>query len=48
MYARFCAYCYTISPNALTRQQGKLQLLVKWKGYDDPADRTWEPEENLK
>ncbi|PSN75496.1 hypothetical protein BS50DRAFT_582176 [Corynespora cassiicola Philippines] len=21
---------------------------VKWQGYDDPADRTWEPEDNLK
>ena len=22
-------------------------LLVKWKDYEDPADRTYEPEENL-
>ncbi|KAJ5662014.1 uncharacterized protein N7477_009630 [Penicillium maclennaniae] len=29
-------------------QQGKLHLFVKWKGYDELADHTWEPEENLK
>ncbi|KAJ5669629.1 hypothetical protein N7462_010699 [Penicillium macrosclerotiorum] len=27
---------------------GSLRLFVKWKGYDDLADHTWEPEENLK
>ncbi|RPA84120.1 hypothetical protein BJ508DRAFT_412849 [Ascobolus immersus RN42] len=27
-------------------EKGKLMLLVKWKGYDDPADETWEPEAN--
>ncbi|OQD74183.1 hypothetical protein PENDEC_c012G01820 [Penicillium decumbens] len=26
---------------------GKLHLFVRWKGYDDIADHTWEPEENL-
>jgi chromobox protein 1 len=25
-----------------------LTFEVKWQGYDDPADHTWEPEENLK
>lgn len=25
----------------------KLQSLVKWKGYTDDDDRTWEPVENL-
>lgn len=24
-----------------------LELDVKWQGYEDPKDRTWEPEENL-
>lgn len=24
-----------------------IQYLVKWKGYDNPADNTWEPEDNL-
>ncbi|KAL5357427.1 hypothetical protein BJX96DRAFT_16043 [Aspergillus floccosus] len=28
-------------------KNGKLLLQVKWKGYDDPADMTMEPEENL-
>ncbi|EFQ98422.1 heterochromatin protein HP1 [Nannizzia gypsea CBS 118893] len=28
-------------------KKGKLQFEVKWKGYDDPADMTVEPEENL-
>lgn len=27
--------------------QGDLLLQVKWQGYDDPADLTLEPEENL-
>jgi hypothetical protein len=26
----------------------KLMLLVKWKGYEDPADETWEPEANCR
>ena len=30
-----------------TMRQGTLLLQVKWKGYDDPADQTMEPEENL-
>ncbi|KAF7159536.1 hypothetical protein CNMCM6106_006793 [Aspergillus hiratsukae] len=28
-------------------KDGKLMLQVKWHGYDDPADQTLEPEENL-
>ncbi|QRD82089.1 putative heterochromatin protein [Aspergillus flavus] len=28
-------------------KNGTLLLQVKWKGYDDPADETMEPEENL-
>jgi len=27
--------------------QGKPRFQVKWEGYDDPSDMTWEPEENL-
>ncbi|CEP07157.1 hypothetical protein [Parasitella parasitica] len=27
--------------------RNKLQYKVKWKGYDDPSEDTWEPEENL-
>lgn len=29
-----------------TRHRG-LQYLVKWKGYDNPAENTWEPASNL-
>lgn len=32
---------------SLTLRQGELLLQVKWKGYDDPADMTLEPEGNL-
>ncbi|KAF2124086.1 hypothetical protein P153DRAFT_144384 [Dothidotthia symphoricarpi CBS 119687] len=28
-------------------KDGELELDVKWVGYDDPKDRTWEPESNL-
>ncbi|RYO39295.1 hypothetical protein AA0113_g5642 [Alternaria arborescens] len=28
-------------------QRGVLQFDVKWEGYDDPKDRTWESEENM-
>eukprot|EP01054_Gregarina_sp_Poly1_P004370 Gregarina_sp_Poly_1__4369@NODE_2363_length_2231_cov_400_485213_g1505_i0_p2_GENE_NODE_2363_length_2231_cov_400_485213_g1505_i0NODE_2363_length_2231_cov_400_485213_g1505_i0_p2_ORF_typecomplete_len208_score30_40Chromo/PF00385_24/1_2e10Chromo/PF00385_24/8_7e03Chromo_shadow/PF01393_19/3_3e02Chromo_shadow/PF01393_19/0_037Trypan_PARP/PF05887_11/0_078Paramyx_P_V_C/PF03210_13/0_089DUF2066/PF09839_9/0_12Mtf2_C/PF14061_6/0_26_NODE_2363_length_2231_cov_400_485213_g1505_i093716 len=28
-------------------QDNQEQWLVKWKGYDDPADQTWEPRTNL-
>ncbi|USP79469.1 Chromo domain-containing protein 2 [Curvularia clavata] len=28
-------------------RQGVLQLDVKWEGYDDPKDRTWETEDNM-
>lgn len=31
----------------MMRQQGKLYLQVKWKGYNDPKDLTMEPEDNL-
>ena len=24
-----------------------VEYLVKWRGYDDPDDNTWEPKENL-
>ena len=24
-----------------------LEFDVKWQGYEDPKDRTWEPEENM-
>lgn len=26
---------------------GEPRFQVKWEGYDDPSDMTWEPEENL-
>ncbi|CAD5211289.1 unnamed protein product [Bursaphelenchus xylophilus] len=26
--------------------RGKKEYLIKWQGYDDPADNTWEPVEN--
>ncbi|EOA88284.1 hypothetical protein ACJQWK_01952 [Exserohilum turcicum] len=28
-------------------QKGVLQFDVKWDGYDDPKDRTWETEDNM-
>ena len=31
----------------LTELQGTLMLLVKWKGYDDIKDHTWEEEGGL-
>ena len=30
------------------RYRNKLQYKVKWKGYEDPSEDTWEAEENLK
>lgn len=27
--------------------KGVLEFDVKWQGYDNPRDRTWEPEENM-
>ncbi|KAF1922597.1 uncharacterized protein M421DRAFT_77704, partial [Didymella exigua CBS 183.55] len=27
--------------------KGVLEFDVKWQGYEDPRDRTWEPEENM-
>ena len=29
-------------------QQGTIRYRVKWEGYDDESDKTWEPEKNLK
>jgi len=31
-----------------TKKGGQVEYLVKWKGYDDPDDNTWEPADNLK
>ena len=28
-------------------EDDQLRLKVKWEGYDDPSDLTWEPEDNL-
>ena len=25
-----------------------VKFLIKWEGYEDPSDNTWEPEKNLK
>jgi len=30
-----------------TTKKGKVEFLVKWKNFDDPADYTWEPLTNL-
>ena len=30
-----------------TTNKGKVEYLVKWKNFDDPADNSWEPAENL-
>jgi hypothetical protein len=27
--------------------QNKLKCLVKWRGYSNPADLTWEPEDKI-
>jgi len=29
-------------------RRGKVEYLVKWKGFDDPAEDTWEPVNNIK
>ena len=29
-------------------RNGRTAYLVKWKGYDDPSDQTWEPRKNLR
>jgi len=28
-------------------RRGKLEYLIKWAGYDNPDDNTWEPVENV-
>lgn len=28
-------------------KRGKIQYRIKWLGYEDEADQTWEPQENL-
>lgn len=30
-----------------TTLQGNIKFHVKWEGYDNKKDLTWEPEENL-
>eukprot|EP00092_Neocalanus_flemingeri_P029705 GFUD01032252.1.p1 GENE.GFUD01032252.1~~GFUD01032252.1.p1 ORF type:complete len:727 (+),score=284.09 GFUD01032252.1:67-2247(+) len=30
-----------------TSKKGKIEYLVKWKNFDDPADNSWEPSNNL-
>ncbi|KAG1021117.1 hypothetical protein G6F43_014290 [Rhizopus delemar] len=29
------------------KNRGQVQYLVKWKGYENPTEDTWEPTENL-
>ena len=28
-------------------KHGKIEYLIKWKGYNDPEDRTWEPASSI-
>uniref|UniRef100_A0AC34Q3X9 Chromo domain-containing protein n=1 Tax=Panagrolaimus sp. JU765 TaxID=591449 RepID=A0AC34Q3X9_9BILA len=30
------------------KNDGSVEYLIKWKGYDDPKDDTWEPADNCK
>ena len=30
------------------KKGGKVKYLVKWRGYEDPEDNTWEPKDNFK
>jgi len=30
------------------KKGGQVEYMVKWRGYDDPDDNTWEPADNLK
>merc|ERR1719319_242561 len=30
-----------------TKKGGKVEYLVKWRGFDDSDDNTWEPHDNL-
>ncbi|EAT79442.2 hypothetical protein SNOG_13115 [Parastagonospora nodorum SN15] len=40
--------CADISSRGLwVTNQGELVFNVKWQGYDDPKDQTWEPEANM-
>ncbi|CAO1621264.1 unnamed protein product [Jaminaea pallidilutea] len=32
----------------VTSKNGRIKLLVKWTGYDDPEDNTWEYEEDMR
>lgn len=33
-----------ILDHRMYKNKGKFEYLVKWVGYDDPSDNTWEPE----
>lgn len=37
----------SVSASSQQLAQGDVLYHVKWDGYDDPKDTTWEPEENL-
>ena len=37
-----------IRHSGYVKKQKNMKVLVKWEGYDDPSDLTWEPISNLR